>query len=381
MSMQWMKTVFLGSVLCGLCLCASANTTDAPVAASPESGLQPKPSTKVALVLPLRSDTLREAAQAVRAGFMAAYEHESADTEVSVIETDDAAQNILSGYTEAVAKNDIVVGPLSRSGVAAVAQSNQVFKPTVALTPPEGEGAILPQQMLVMGLSIEDEARQVAAWAGADKNMKKAFVFYTTAPWQRRAAKAFEAQWKLLGNEAESIELAANDGYLNGRVLLQLKHRIQPDKSALLFAALDVRQTRQLRATLGNAMLLYGTSQLNPLVLGDSNDEQRIEDLNGVRLLDIPWQLQPEHPAVMAYSRPAADADSKRSADLERLYALGIDAFRVAREIAAHRDSFELDGVTGALKVSLGGARAQFTRTTVQAVYRNGSVVPEGEAQ
>lgn len=379
MSMRWMKTLFLGGVLCGLCLCASANTTDALAAASPES-VQSRQSKKIALVLPLRSTTLGEAAQAVRAGFMAAYEHESAGTEVNVIETDDAAQDILSGYTEAVAGNDIVVGPLSRSGVAMVAQSNKVIKPTIALTPPEGDGATLPQQMLVMGLSIEDEARQVAAWAEAGKNMKKAFVFYTATPWQRRAAKAFEAQWTLLGNEAESIELAANDGYLNGRALLQLKHRIQPDKAAVMFAALDVRQARQLRAILGNAMPLYGTSQLNSPALGDNNDDERIEDLNGVRLLDIPWKLQPEHPAVMTYLRPL-NADDKRSADLERLYALGIDAFRVAREIAAQRDSFELDGVTGALKVKLGGARAQFMRTTLQAIYRDGSVVPEDAAQ
>ena len=380
MSMRWMKTVLLGGVLCGLCLSAPANTTGmaAPVE---NTGQTAQPPAKIALVLPLRSSTLGEAAQAVRDGFMAAYEREPEGTEVNVIDTSDAAQDILSSYTAAVAENDIVVGPLSRSGTTAVAQSNAVVKPTIALTPPEGDGAAPPRQMLVMGLSIEDEARQVATWAGSDKNMKKAFVLYTDTPWQRRAVKAFEAQWKLQGHEVETIELAANDGYLNGRALLQLKRHIQPDKSALLFAALDARQASQLRAVLGNALPLYGTSQLNPFAFNSHDDEERIEELNGARLLDIPWQLQPEHSAVMTYPRPVANPDEKRSADLERLYALGIDAFRVAREVAAHRDNFELDGVTGMLKINLSGTRAQFARTTLQAIYQDGNVVPNSAAQ
>jgi outer membrane PBP1 activator LpoA protein len=92
-------------------------------------------------------------------------------------------------------------------------------------------------------------------------------------------------------------------------------------------------------------------------------------------LLDIPWQLQADHPAVMVYPRLAGNADQKPSADLERLYALGIDAYRVAREIASKRTSFELDGVTGKLKVNFDTEAPVFQRTEQQAVYRRGSVM------
>lgn len=406
---RWAKVLLLSGVCSGLCLHAQANTTvpasavAAPVApasasaapalvrtvqndvALPPDGAFPAPSvTHIALLLPLRSDTLADAAKVLRAGFMAAYEHEQDGIEVGVVETGDAPQEVLAGYAAASTQYDIVVGPLSRTGVTAVAQGNAVTKPTIALTPPDsqdGAEVVLPPQLLVMGLSIEDEARQAAKWAGADRKSSKAYVVHSSTAWQRRAAKAFEAQWQQLGLADEMVEVAANDGFLNGRTLLQLKKQIQDEKSVLLFAALDARQARQVRAILGSGIPMYGTSQLNPYAFSDWNDADRSMEMNGAHLLDIPWQLQPDHPAVMVYPRLVVEAAQKRSADLERLYALGIDAYRVAREIAAKNTDFRLDGVTGRLKVHFDQNRVQFERTAQQAIYRDGGVVSDSNAQ
>jgi outer membrane PBP1 activator LpoA protein len=97
--------------------------------------------------------------------------------------------------------------------------------------------------------------------------------------------------------------------------------------------------------------------------------------MDGAHLLDIPWQLDADHPAVMVYPRLVVDADKKRSADIERLYALGIDAYRVAREIAMGNDNFELDGVTGKLSVRFDRTGTHFERIADRAVYRDGAVV------
>jgi outer membrane PBP1 activator LpoA protein len=334
------------------------------------------PAVRIALLLPLRSEALGPAAEAVRAGFLAAYEREQDGMAVNVVETGDDAQAVLSSYADAVAGNDIVVGPLSRTEVTAVAQSGAVGKPTIALTQPEiADDMKLPPQLLVVGLSIEDEARQVAAWAGANRKPGKAFMISTNTAWQRRAAKAFATQWDKQGRELESIELSAFGGYLGARDLAELKKRFETDQPVLLFAALDEKQARQLRVAIGNGIPLYGTSQLNPLALPDWSTAEPASDMNGVRLLDIPWQLQADHPAVMIYPRPVANADQKRSADMERLYALGIDAYRVAREIALKRTSFELDGVTGKLKVRFNTAAPLFERIEPHAIYRDGSVM------
>jgi hypothetical protein len=386
MSRQWVKLMVLGTVLSGLCLPVRANTTAQGSVAVPSAVdlSTTEKSVSIALVLPLRSDTLREPAEVLRAGFQAAYERESERITINIIETGDAPQDILSGYKAASALNDVVVGPLSRSGVTAVAQSGSVLKHTIALTPPdtpENTESHLPQKMLVMGLSIEEEAKQMADWASRENKPGKAIVLFTGTAWQRRAAKAFESQWQRRGLEVEAVELAANDGFLNGRNLLQLKKQVESDKSAILFLALDARQARQVRAVMGKDVPLYGTSQLNPFALSDRFGAERIAEMDGTRLLDIPWQLQADHPAVMIYPRLVVSADQRRSADLERLYALGIDAYRVAREIALQHTSFEIDGVTGKLTVRFDQGQAYFERAVKHAVYKDGSVISVGDAR
>jgi outer membrane PBP1 activator LpoA protein len=422
------KVLVLAAVLSGLCPATHANTTVADAAtvrifdakpgvaprdvslrvaqndiALPPPGsfdIMPQPDTpamnptmplaaplghaaqlRIALLLPLRSNTLGAAAAAVRAGVQAAYEREKDGVSISVIETDGSTQNALSGYADATANYDLVIGPLSRSEVTAIAQSaaRAVAKPTIALAQPESAGdveIVPPPQILAMGLSIEEEARQIANSVGADKTMNKAFVISTNIVWQRRAAKAFSAKWQQLGLQPESMELGLSDGFLSASGLVQLKKRMQSENPALLFVALDAGQTAQLRLAVGADTPVYGTSQLNPLALPDWQTAARIDDLNGTRLLDIPWQLQPDHPAVMVYPQLVVNADQQRSADLARLYALGIDAYRVAREIAANHTNFELDGVTGKLLISFGMGPARFERIKQPAIYQDGMVVP-----
>ncbi len=404
-----LKAALFGSLLTRLCLPAEAMTTTdeagpsaihegegaaaaiVPAAFTPAETIRragdtsvPQQQVTVALLLPLRSGTLREAAEVVRAGFQAAYEREYDHITVNIIETDDTPQDILAGYGTASAQADIIVGPLSRAGVTAIVLAGVVEKPTLALTPPDhtvddNTASKLPAKLLAMGLSIEEEARQVADWAGKGHANAAALVLFTKQPWQRRAAKAFELQWQRNGGQAEVIELGANDGFLNGRALLQLKKQIRNDASQTIFLALDAHQARQVRAMIGPHPALYGTSQANPLVLSAGGQTGRSDDMDGMHLLDMPWQLQPDHPAVMAYSRMNLEAGRTPDADLERLYALGIDAYRVAREIAAQRTRFDLDGVTGKLSVRYEADGAHFVRTEQQAVYRDGIVMPEEE--
>ncbi|MET0321127.1 MAG: penicillin-binding protein activator [Duganella sp.] len=365
---------------------------------------------RMGLILPLRSDTLGAAAEALRAGFMAGWERDKDNITVDVIETGDGAQDILASYAQAVAGADIIVGPLARSAVTAVAASPLVSKPTIALNHPEGYGTSsaipLPQQMLAMGLSIEEEARQVAQWAAAEQPGATALILTTSSPWQRRIAAAFAARWEQLGNPVRTVELNAPNSYLSDPDLVQLRARLQQEPPGLLFSAMGADQTRQLRGALTSGLLhesdepvistadglpvrpaaspapapavpafgalpLYGTSALN--ASGGMNSPTN--ELDGVRLLDLPWQVQRDHPAVMVYPHPVQAG----TADMERLYALGIDAFRVARAISRQPGAagrFHVDGVTGRLTVDFGQGPARFERIEQPAVFKNGAPQP-----
>jgi outer membrane PBP1 activator LpoA protein len=329
-------------------------------------------TTRIGLMLPLRSEALGVPADALRAGFMAAYERDPAGFTVNLVETGDSAQDTLDAYARAVEQNDIVVGPLARSAVSALAASALVKKPTIALNHPEARtrDVALPLQMLVIGLSIEDEARQVADWAGAEHPGGEAMIVSGASAWQRRIAASFAAQWKQLGHASQTIVLSDSNGYLSEAALGQLRAQVDAAQPALLFTALDASQAGQVRAAIGADLPCYGTSSVNP----GSDPGTAIAALDGMRLLDLPWEVQPAHQAVMAYPRWNT---SGRTLDIDRLYALGIDAFRVAREIALHPGAdIRLDGVTGQLSINFGNGPARFGRVQPAAVYQGGVFTP-----
>jgi len=347
----------------------------APVQTSPIDVLPPtdgrplasdvanRPGTRIALLLPLQSDALAQPAEAVRAGFLAGYERDRNGVTVNVIPTGDSSQATLDAYARAAEQHDIVVGPLARPAVAALAASGAVTRPTIALNHPQTNGP-LPRQMLVVGLSLEDEARQVADWAAAEQPGGRALVLTGKAAWQQRLSGAFTARWAQLGMNNAVVELPSTDGYVDANALADLRARMQVDQPQLVFAALDAVQLRQVRSAIGTSLPTYGTASVNP----GRDPASFAPELAGVRILDLPWTVQPEHPLVASYPRWGDTGDGY---DMQRLYALGIDAFRIARELALRpNSSFELDGVTGRLSVDMGSG--SFRRVETGTVYRDG---------
>ncbi len=335
----------------------------APRAASSGNGA----GTRIAVLLPLESGALAQPAEAVRAGFMAGYERERSGVTVNIIPTGDSAQATLDAYARAAESNDIVVGPLARPAVAALAASGAVTKPTIALNHPQTNGP-LPARMLVVGLALEDEARQVADWAAAEQPGSRALVLTGRTAWQQRLTGAFTARWSQLGLSNYVVELPSSDGYVDGNALAELRARLQTDQPQLVFAALDATQLRQVRSAIGTSLPTYGTASINP----GRDPATSAPELSGVRILDLPWTVQPEHPLVTSYPRWDAGTGGF---DMQRLYALGIDAYRIARELALHPGSaFEIDGVTGRLSVDMGAGNAAFRRVETGTVYRDGGV-------
>ena len=363
-------------------LCASVDTNTSARAVTlamlGDPAIQPKPAKprenepspppppsntpiRIALLLPLRSSTLAAAAEAVRAGFMAGMERDGTGFKAEVVATGDAPRDVLDAYARAAVDSDIIVGPLARSAVSALADSDAVTRPTVVLSVPEGRTAV-PRAMLVAGLSIEDEARQVADWAAREHPHGRALILTGGAAWAQRAAGAFEARWTRLGHTFQRFAVASGD---------DLKQKLDIDPPDLLFAAVDSAGLRPVRALAGAAIPCYGGGTANP----GAAKEPDATSLDGVRILDLPWIVLPDHPSVMVYPRPP---NTEQPLDMDRLYALGIDAFRIARELALRGGApFAVDGVTGRLDVVSGpGGQLQLQRREAAVVVRAGAFEP-----
>ena len=143
----------------------------------------------------------------------------------------------------------------------------------------------------------------------------------------------------------------------------KLRETLQNAAPDMVFLALDAPHARQVRGYLGTGAMIYATSQ----VFANLDDKLANFDLNGVRFLDMPWLLQPDHPAVLAYPRP----EPRATLEQERFYALGVDAYRLIQSLLRSAQSIEepLDGITGTLSA---GADHVFQRELVPALFADG---------
>jgi outer membrane PBP1 activator LpoA protein len=329
-------------------LCAAA---DIP-ASRPE---QPKPF--IALLLPLNSPDFAPAAGAVQLGCQAAMKFVEGAPGLQVLRTDAQPESILAEYEAAVQRGaTVVVGPMTRNGVAALAGSGHVSVATLVLNTSEGN-LPTPPQLYAFGLSVEAEARMVARTAYSER-LRNAMVVQAATPLAKRVSRAFADEWFTLGGR---ISDAQEFGPLTD--FDALRSHLSGAEAELTFLAADAEQARSVRPYLNNQIPVFATS----LVHDGRADPLANGDLNGIRFVDMPWLVAPDHPAVMVYPRT-----ENLPGNLQRFYALGIDACRIAGELFLKHNRISLDGVTG--RISLRGGNA-FEREPAQAVFRNGAGV------
>lgn len=327
---------------------SSATLLMAPAAAAP-STTAPGGARVVAVLLPLDSPVFGRAAAYVRNGITAAWSQSPAKGRIDLrfIMIGDQPNDVISGYNVALAANaQAIVGPLIRDQVTALANglalSAPVIVPTVALNIVDGDPRLV-RNLFLFGLSTEAEARQVARLALRDGH-RRALVLTQPNVFSRRLQQAFsdsfaEGGGAIAGQHAAVTDLAAMN---------RMRAAAASQGADMVFIAADLATARTVRPFLDTQLPTYATSQL----WSGAIDPNANIDLNGTRLLDMPWLLEPDHPAVMVFARP----QPALAPENERLYAFGIDAYRLA-EMALERGvqpGLSLDGVTGRITLERG---------------------------
>ena len=352
-----MQRVFLWlSALFALYVSGIACATDVQPATAPIAPGNERPVPHIALLLPLKSAIFSSAADAVQQGFQAAAGQDLQSLPVRVYGCFDENKDIVALYRQAIANGArAIVGPLTRSGVSTLAAEEDIPVPTLALNIAEGDTA---DQMYFFGMAVEAEARQAAQLA-LQHGARQAIVIATRTQLSNRLQWAFENEWATSGGVLlRGIEFNGNTTAFAGIADL-------PDTA--VFFAVGAEKARLIRPYLPNKLPIYATSQ----IFAGNHDTLANYDLDGIRFVDMPWLLQPDHPAVMIYPR----ANPQLSIDYERLYALGIDAFRLIQLLLADKvhAALPLDGVSG--DIQLYGHI--FQRTAIPATFVQG----QGQAQ
>lgn len=299
----------------------------------------------IALLLPIDSSTFRRHGEALRDGFLAASKvPDPATMLIRIYPVGEDAKTAVSAYQQAVQTGArLVVGPLLRAAATAVA-AGDVSVPTLLLNVPDGVAPARPN-LYVLGLQIETEARQAARHAYRD-GRRAVLTIVGESALLKRALTAFNEEFQKLGGRIAG-EFLFNTSPAE---LERLKKSVDAKTADMAYLALDTRQARGVRGTL-TPLPLYATAQA---YTGDTG-AAAVVDLAGIRIFDMPWLLQRDHNAVAIYERQGYGNDP----DLDRLYALGIDAWRIGQAMMARHTEINIDGVTGDLKL---GRDRQFTR-------------------
>jgi outer membrane PBP1 activator LpoA protein len=312
-----------------------------------------QPIPHIALLLPLNSQSFGAAAKAVYQGFLASASVQHPGLPVRAYSDSDGTHSVVDTYKTAVANGAVAVaGPLTRDKIRQLADEKYLPVPTLALNIIEGQA---PAQMYFFGMAVEAEAQQVARLA-MKQNLKQAIVISANEPLARRLQFSFEEQWTALGGTIlREIDFSGDTSIFAD---------IAATPESMVFFATDVEKSRLIRPYLPNNLPIFATSQ----IFAGNTDTLLNFDFEGVRFVDMPWLMQTDLPAVTAYPR----ANPALPVDQERLYALGIDAYRLIQVLLASQTALPLDGVTG--RVSLEGHT--FRREALPALFVQGHAQP-----
>jgi outer membrane PBP1 activator LpoA protein len=302
-------------------------------------------SGKVALMLPL-SGKLAPAGRAVLNGFLAAYYEGRASgfaaNELLVMDID-TYPTAGAAYQEAVRQQaSLVVGPLSKEGVAELATQVERPVPVLALNRIDQSLPASGSALVQLSLSPEDEAAGIAELAFGN-GARRALVMSPSGDWGNKMESALRERWSALGGTitagtryntyedyASNIQsmLALGASEQRGRELstvlgtaIEFSPRRRQDIDVVFLLCRNGTEARSIKPLLayyyaGNIPVYAPSSVYNGV------PDERNQDLDGIHVVETPWMLG-ANPGL----RVTLAAVDTSDGDYTRLNALGADAY------------------------------------------------------
>lgn len=310
-------------------------------------------SDNIAVLLP-EGGKFAEFGAAIRAGLEAANQAELPELRVQLRYYDASdpalARELVQKAADEGAK--LVIGPLAKDAVEQLARAEQLPLPVVALNR-VATTAHLPPQLLQFSLDPEDEARQAAEQAWAD-GARIAISLLPQGAWGDRLRDSFRSRWeglggRLAGHHQYNPETANQEGAIDQLLELVKDSDLPtalflvapgPDKAAKLWPQVRDKRPPQVR--------VYATSH----AYGGRPNPSTDRDLVGLTFPDLPWVLLPNSEDPLGMRRLAGAVGNRQGLNL-RLFAMGLDAYRIAHELDnwAENPQAIVGGTTGQLSL------------------------------
>lgn len=335
----------------------------APVNGPRETSSTTPRSRFAGVMLPL-TGSFAPAGEAIRAGLLAAFYSDTSPDKLALRFVDSHSGDISRQYRELAAQGAVLaVGPLLKEDVVKALQIPNPSIPILALNQVPGGGA---GSIVQFGLTPEQEVEQAAGAAWFDGH-HQAVLLAPSSAFGQRLANHFLAYWKSLGgrvlvpktyvpNSADYSETVKNIAGMFG---------VSPDTTDAapvsqrpadyVFLIANARDGRLIKAQFDSNHLstlpIYATSH----VFTGRPDPRQDRDLDGIYFCDIPWLLHSSDSGPLSATSMQAEIE-KTAPDFVKLIALGIDAYRLGKDmvpISSFRGHL-FDGATGLLTLQEG---------------------------
>ena len=327
----------------------------------------------VALILPIDSP-FEAAANAFKNGFLSRYPSFSGPATVSVFDFGNKPSDAVEHYARATAQGArVIVGPLGREGVDALAAKDSLPVPTLLI----GLDSNAPRRNAFwFDISREAEAVDMVRHARS-RNLANGLFIASSDAAARNLAQHAASTWSALGGDiVDSITISSNSvdySELLIRVLgLEENEKRTSEFKALLGKNFPVQTEITVREDL-DSIFVFAEPQtirlLKPqlsfhkagtvpvftqsLIFDGSSDPVNDLDLEGISFPDMPWMTRrgsefPRRAIVDTFGSTYTETA------LGRFFALGADAHAVACRLLkkSDRKDWSFDGLTGRLGIA-----------------------------
>tara|TARA_R110002072_G_scaffold11196_2_gene50922 strand:- start:77724 stop:79580 length:1857 start_codon:yes stop_codon:yes gene_type:complete len=348
----------------------------------------------VALLIPLSEAAGRAVSEGFLAAFYDAVKQGQQVPQVSIHDTS-GISDVTTLYRLAVERGaDLVIGPLRKESVRQLQRQQRLAVPTLALNYGD-EDRLNPAGFYQFGLAPEDEIRQIArtAWQSGHRS---ASVLTPDGQEYQRIQQVFTDAWQALGGTVinrtgfgdaadypDTIARMLNTDASQARAdqLLSILPRNNMEfiprrrqDIDFIFMQANPAEGRQLKPTLGFHFAGDVPVYAMPAIYDGGRGASNNRDLNGIIFVDAPWILTANDP-LQAQTLQAWPANS---AAVQRLRAMGVDAYRLHARLAqmSNFPGIRIQGATGVLGMQANGS---ITRELLPARIVNGA--PELIAQ
>lgn len=308
---------------------------------------------QIALLLPT-SGKWSGASEAVRNGVFEAYyqDRDAGKVQANITVYNTSQGDVWQVYQQAVNNGaQVVIGPLTKDNVKALASHHNLTVPVVALNALD-KANNAPKGLYQFALSPSDEATQAAQKAWQDGH-SQIITIYPQGNWGESINQIFTQQWQNMGGKvvtslsfppnerlSSSIEQLLDVNQSNSRSnqlnsILGEKVKTMPRRREdvdAIFLVASPQAAREIRPLLkfyfaGNVPVYAISSIYNGIVQPREN-----RDLDGILFCDMPWVLS-HSSSITNDKRQAQQLWPSNYRRYPKLYAFGMDAYSITRQL------------------------------------------------